>query len=385
MSAPRIDLAVVGGGVIGLSIALELARRGRQVQVIERDQFGAAASTVAAGMLAPASEVERSDPGTIAFQLDSLGRYPEFVAVIEELSGMECGYRTEGTLWAARHHDDELEIERIVQIQCEHGLSARRLSGPQVRDREPYLSPRVVSGLLVESDHQVNPLQLLPALETAARRVGVDLRPRTVVKVVEPEGGGFRLQLVDADSGVPSELLASIVVLAAGVWSEGEIITPLPPLGLRPVRGQVLHLHGPVLIRHVIRTPAPEAYLVPRRDGRLVIGATEEEQGFNHEPSAGGVLDLLQRAHDILPGVYDQAFDGIRVGFRPTLRDHIPVVGATDTPGLYIATGHYRGGILLAPATAWWLAEAITAGASPPLFEQLKIARLTAERQKVAG
>ena len=381
----RVDVAVIGGGVIGLSIALELRRRGREVVVIERDQPGAATSTVAAGMLAPTSEVEKTDSGLTAFQIDSLGRYPEFVAAIEELSGMECGYRTEGTLWAARNRDDELELERVSQIQAERGLAAQRLSGREVRALEPYLTPRLIGGLFVESDHQIDPIQLLPALETAARRAGVAVRSQTAVTAVEREAEGLRVHVAGAEDGESGELWASVVVLAAGVWSEDGIITPAPPMGLRPVRGQVLHLSGAELLQHVVRTPDPEVYLVPRRGGRLVIGATEEEQGFDPKPSAGGVLDLLQRAWEVLPGIYDLHLEEIRVGFRPTVRDHMPIVGPTATPGVFVATAHYRSGVLLAPATAWWLAEAISGGGTPPLLKELSIARIAGGQLEGVG
>ena len=371
----HIEIAVIGGGIIGLAVAFELAGRGRRVALLERDQPGALTggrpSAVAAGMLAPTSESEGNAAALLNFQLDSLRRYPQFVADVSAAGGLDCGYRDEGALWAARHRDDQLELEHLHALQHSRGLNSRLVTAREARQLEPYLTPRVVGGLLVEGDHQIDPRLLLPALTAAVQQRGVELRRNTAVHAVQPQNGTVRIA---HDHG---ELLADLAVIAAGVWSQDRLQSPAPTLGLRPVKGQLLRLRGQPLIQRVVRTP--DIYLVPRRDGELIVGASEEEQGFDHQPTAGAVFDLLRHAWEVLPGIYDLHLDEISVGFRPAVRDHLPVIGpAADPPAdnVFLATAHYRNGILLAPATAYWLAEAIHSGQTPPLLQDLQAARL---------
>ena len=374
----RTEIAVVGGGVIGLSCAFELARRGRSVTVIEREETGFGASTVAAGMLAPSSEVEITPASLIELQLDSLRRYPGFVADVEAASGLSCGYRDEGTLWVSRHRDDEIELDHLCTIQNDRGLSATRLTGRELRQIEPYVSPRAIGGLLVESDHQVDTRKLLPALEAACRECGVAVLTQTGVTTVERVRGQIELRLKTADGAMI--LRADQVLLAAGVWLEDGMVTPLPHVGMRPVKGQMVHLQGQPLADHVLRNA--DIYIIPRADGKLLLGATEEEQGFDLEPTAGGVLDLLRYGFEVLPGIYDLNLTEVDVGLRPTLSDHMPLIGPTDTEGVFVAGGHYRGGILLAPSTAHWLAEVMLEGRVPAAIEPFGIDRLSSEGER---
>jgi glycine oxidase len=191
---------------------------------------------------------------------------------------------------------------------------------------------------------------------------------------------------VEAVSGVAGEIAfrvrCDIAILAAGVWS-GEVEAPRPPLGLRPVKGQVVRLAGRELVRHVVRSP--DVYLVPRRGGELLVGATMEEQGLDALPTAGAVLDLLREAWRLLPGVHDLAVTELSVGFRPAVRDHRPVIGGTATGGLYVATGHFRNGVLLAPATAHHLAEWIVGGSAPAALAPFRVERLEAPADAAAS
>ena len=375
------DVAIVGGGVIGLSCAFELARRGKSVTVLEREEVGFGASTVAAGMLTPSFEVETTPPELVELQLDSLRRYPSFITEIEAASGRSCEYRDEGTLWVSRHRDDELELDHIRKIQEDRGLPAQRLTGRETRQIEPYLSPRVIGGLLVETDHQVNSRKLVAALAAACRSVGVLILEHTGVETVERSGGRIELTLQDRDE--KSVLRADQVLLAAGVWLEEGLVTPLPRIGMRPIKGQIVHLKGQPLVNHVLRNS--DVYIVPRAGGKLLLGATEEEQGFDMEPTAGGTLDLLRYAFEILPGLYDLYVSEIDVGLRPAVSDHQPVLGPTDCEGIFIAGGHYRGGVILAPSTAHWMAELITTGSVPDAIEPFGVDRLVAQQQEAAG
>ena len=375
------DIAIVGGGVIGLSCAFELAGRGKSVVVIERDTVGFGASTVAAGMLTPSFEVELTPPSLVDLQLDSLRRYPAFVAEIEAAGGLSCGYREEGTLWVSRHRDDELELDHIRSIQEARGLPARRLTGREVRQIEPYVSPRAIGGLLVETDHQVSSRDLVPALKAACEAVGVEIVEHTGVTTVERSQG--RVELTMKQSSGESTLNADQALLAAGVWLEDGLVTPLPNIGMRPIKGQIVHLIGQPLAKHVLRNS--DIYIVPRAGGELLLGATEEEQGFDMQPTAGGTLDLLRYAFEILPGIYDLYVSEIDVGLRPAVTDHQPVLGPTNTEGIFIAGGHYRGGVLLAPSTAHWMAELMTTGNIPVPIEPFSIERLCAESQQEAA
>ena len=377
------QVAVVGGGVIGLSCAFELARRGKSVTVIEREETGFGASTVAAGMLAPSSEIEMTPAPVVELQLDSLKRYPRFIADIEAASKLPCGYRDNGTLWVSRHRDDELELDHLCAIQNDRGMTARRLTGRELRRIEPYLSPRAVGGLLVETDHQVDTRKLVPALRAACEAVGVQILVQTGVTSVEGSQGQLKLVLRSATSD--SILKADQVLLAAGVWLEDGLVTPLPRIGMRPIKGEIVHLQGQPLIDHVLRNS--DIYIIPRAGGELLLGATEEEQGFDMKPTAGGVLDLLRYAFEILPGIYDLNVTELDVGLRPTFSDHMPVIAPTETEGIFIAGGHYRGGILLAASTAHWIGEIMVNGRVPPEVEAFGLERLLQQQRmlEVAG
>jgi glycine oxidase len=247
--------------------------------------------------------------------------------------------------------------------------------------REPHLSGRVIAGLLVEGDYQVDPRALAAALAQGIAGLAGQLATGCRATRIDHTAGR-----VDGVSGVAGgtafRVACEVAVLAAGVWS-GEVEAPLPPLGLRPVKGQIVRLAGPELINHVVRSP--DVYLVPRRGGELLLGATMEERGLDPLPTAGAVLDLLLEAWRVLPGIYDLAVTELSVGFRPAVSDHLPVISATSTRGLYVATGHFRNGVLLAPATAHHLAEWITRGAAPAELAPFGIERLAASAPAGTG
>jgi glycine oxidase len=370
----RSDVVVVGGGVVGLSVAYELGRRGRAVLVLDRGEHAGVATRAAAGMLAPTSEADLSERPLVDLELDSLRRYREFVSGLEQLTGESCGYRTEGTLWVALNRDQDGDLERLFAMQRAKGLPARRLSAAEALAREPHLSGRIVAGLLAEGDHQIDPRALAGALRAAIARLGGQVVAGCRVDRIEHAGD----EVVAVSGAVGDRALrvrCPIAVLAGGVWSE-DVDAPLPPLGLRPVKGQLVRLAGPELIRHVVRSP--DVYLVPRGGGELLVGATMEEQGLDARPMAGAVLDLLREAWRLLPGVYDLAVSELSVGFRPALRDHLPAIGPAATRGLYVATGHFRNGVLLAPATAHYLAEWIVGGVPPAALAPFGLERLEA-------
>jgi glycine oxidase len=366
----RADVVVVGGGIIGMAVGHELAVRGRSVLVLDRQTDDGAAWRAAAGMLAPTLEADTFDPRLIELCLHSVRLYPDWVAGVERESGLRVGYRTEGSLQVALNADHRAELVRLKGFADRLGVECQWLSAAETLEREPHLHPRVVGALAATGDRQVDPRALVVALRVALQRRGGQVLGGASVLAVEAADGGprLRVRLADGLSGDEVELRAATVVLANGAFPvagpgspKSDPATALP---LRPVKGQVLRLHGPPLIRHVVRTP--DVYLVPRQGGELVVGATSEEQGLCRRATAGGAHDLLREAFRVLPGIYELELCEVGVGFRPALRDHLPALGSL--PGhrdIFVASGHYRNGILLAAATATFMAELVQGAPVP--------------------
>jgi glycine oxidase len=374
MSLPAsAEIVVVGAGVIGLAIAFDLARRGKSVLVLERDRIGAGATRASAGMLAPVSEAEAEEPALVELALESHRRYPEFVEAVESASGMRCGFRQEGTLVVALGHDHEEELDHLLEAQRQRGLVCQRLTAEETFQREPHLSGWVTGGLLAEEDFQVDPRALALALAAATRAHGGHIVEGSAVEALDRQKGRL-VRVTGRTEGQEFSVDCDAAVVAAGAWSSTDIRSQASELGIRPVKGQTVRVRGPELMRHVLRTP--EVYVVPREGGELVIGATVEEQGFDVTPTAGAVMDLLRRAWHVLPGIYDCVFSEVSVGLRPAARNHLPLIGATDEEGVFVATGHYRHGVLLAPVTAWLLADLIAGGTRSDLLEHFSPGRL---------
>ena len=339
------DVAVVGGGVVGLSIAWRAAQAGLDVVVLERDEVGGGTSRVAAGMLAPVTEVTLVERRVLKLGLAAAARYPAFVAELQDVSGIDPGYYAWGTLLLARDPDEAEALERELQMRRDLGLPVERLLGSEARRLEPALAPGLRLALEVGGDHAIDPRRLTQALADAVRHAGGQIRQAAEVTALEE--GGLRLaseELVGADQ----------VVIAAGSWAGA--VAGIPDeerVPLRPVKGQIMRLHdprGPGLITRVLRMSA--GYLVPRGDGRYVLGATMEERGFDTSVTAGAVFELLREATELVPGADELVIDELAAGLRPATPDNAPAIGPGPRPGLHWAVGHYRNGILLAPVTA---------------------------------
>jgi glycine oxidase len=350
----RADVVVVGGGIIGMAIAWRARRRGMTVTLLERDGVGAGTSRVAAGMLAPVVEVEFGEAGRRLLELGlrSLQLWPAFAAELESSAGASVGLLRTGTLLIARDEDEARELERQLTFRRSLGLQVTRLRASEAREREPALAPTLRLALEAPDDHSVDPRLVLPALRGACESAGVQLREHAPVASVELDGRGERATGVRLQDG--ERVAAEQVVLAVGPWSEQ--IGGLPAdasVRVRPVKGQIVRLRdpaGPGLLRRVVRFEG--GYVVPREDGRYVLGATVEERGFELEPTAGGVYELLREAHELVPGISELEIEELSVGLRPGTPDNGPVIGPAGVEGVIWATGHYRNGILLAPLTA---------------------------------
>jgi glycine oxidase len=352
---------VIGAGAIGLACAWRLAQRGVDVTVVDPDP-GSGASRAAAGMLAPVTEVHFGEEPLLALNLESARRYPSFVDQLEDEAGRSVGYRACGTVAVAADADDHAWLGQLHDFQLRLGLDAERLTSRECRRLEPGLSPAVRGGFRVKGDHQVDPRRLVDALLSASTRAGVSMVRRRAAEI--RVGPGERVEGVALDDG--SSMRAGTVVLAGGVWSG--TLGGLPPGAvppIRPVKGQILRLRqrgGPPLLNRNVRglVAGSAVYLVPRADGEVVIGATVEEQGFDTAVTAGAVYQLLRDAYAIVPGLSELSLAEAGAALRPCTPDNAPVIGASWLPGLLVATGHYRNGILLAPVTADTVADIVT-------------------------
>lgn len=365
MRRERYDAVVAGAGVIGLACAWRLAQRGHSVLVAERERPGAGASGIAAGMLAPVTEAGFGEEPLLRANLASAALWPGFAAELGERSGMPSGYRESGALVVAADRDDSEELRRLHAFQRSLGLDAEWLGAREARRLEPALSPRIAGAILAPGDHKADPPALLQALAAAAAEAGVEVLGTAGVEAVALEGE--RVTGVSLSGGRAVD--AETVVVAAGAWSRAIRGVPAAAVPVRPVKGQLLRLRaaatgdGRRLCERLVRTP--RCYVVDRGDGRVVVGATVEERGFDTQPTAEGVFRLLEAAREVLPEVDELAFDGVAAGLRPGTPDNAPLVGAAGPEGLILATGHHRNGILLAPLTSAAVA-AIVCGDEPP-------------------
>jgi glycine oxidase len=320
------DVAVVGGGIIGLAVAWRAAQRGLRPLVLDAGEPGA--WQYAAGMLAPVTEAEFGEEALLALGLRAAAGFPAFCAELAEASGRDPGLRRSGTLAVARDADEAAELDRLFAFRRELGLEAERLRPSQARRAEPALAPTVRLAVDVPGDAAVDPRRLVAALADAVEHAGGELRRARVAP------------------GDLAALPAGRVVVAAGAWS-GQF----GGLPVRPVKGQIMRLrdaHGHDLVARTIRTR--DGYLVPRGEGRYVLGATVEERGWDTAPTAGATHELIRDMAEVVPGVLELEIEELGAGLRPGTPDNLPLIG--ESGGLVWATGHYRSGVLLADATA---------------------------------
>ena len=379
--AENRNVIIIGGGVIGLGIGWQLAKAGASVTLYERARVGRAASWAAAGMLAPLAEAHTEEPELLTLGCHSLARYPQWVKELEADADMSIGYRAEGTLIVGLEPDDTHQLRHLYASQQQLGLDAEWLIGREARDIEPALSPRVTAAIRCAADHQVDNRRMVTALQRAYQACGGVLHENSCVAHIEVKNG----VATGVSVGEPSRSRlheADVIVLAAGPWSSQIAGIPdaiRPPV--RPVKGQMLALHmeAGIAIKTVIRTVRARypmsVYLVPRTDGRLIIGATSEEMGFDTRLTAGGLFELLRGAWEAVPGVYELPILETWTGLRPGSRDNAPILGHTPIDNLIVATGHYRNGILLTPVTAYEIAKLILTGEMSPIIAPFQLKR----------
>ena len=354
VNRPRV--IIIGAGVIGLGVGWRLADRA-DVTIFDRGKAGRGASHAAAGMLAACCEAEPGEEALVALGRESQARWPGFAEELERASGIDVELRSEGTLLLALTADDQAEIAHRLEFQRQLALPLEWLSAVDTRRREPRLAGKIAGAVFSPQDHQVDNRKLAAALRVAAEAAGVRIVEDRPVREIVAQGGRVKGVLLE-DGAIEK---ADCVVLAAGAWSRG--IGGLPPdrrPPVRPVKGQMLSLRmdaATPLLNHVLW--APGAYLVPRRDGRLIVGGTVEEKAFDDTITAGGMLTLLEAAWRAVPAIEELPIEETWVGHRPGSRDDAPILGRGPLQGLVYATGHYRNGILLAPVTADTIARLV--------------------------
>ena len=358
------NIILIGGGAIGLGIGWQLTKAEASVTIFERDRAGRAASWAAAGMLAPLAEAHTEEPELLKLGSESLARYPQWVDELEADAQMTIGYRVEGTLVVGLDTDDTHQLRHLYTAQQHLGLDVQWLSGREARDIEPALSPRVTAAIHCATDYQVDNRLMVKALQRAYQACGGVLHENSTVERVDIKNG--------VANGIHTQegfYAADVVILSAGCWSaqvEGlpDAIRPM----VRPVKGQMLALQMEegIDVKTVIRTVRARyptsVYLVPRYDGRLIVGATSEEMGFDTRLTAGGMFELLRGAWEVVPGVYELPILETWSGLRPGSQDNAPILGKTPVKNLIYATGHYRNGILLTPITAYEITKLILTG-----------------------
>lgn len=354
------EIVVIGAGVIGAAIARELSARGAAVSILDPRAPGAGATQASGGMLAPYTEAGEGGP-LLELGARSLAMFDDFVGRVEADSGLVVGYERSGTLHVAREEESLAHhVETARELQA-RGVDARVLTSAEARAQEPNLASDVFGGLLIAPQGIVSAPALTRALIAAAQRAGATvLEPARAVRVSQ-EGSGVRIQTEQGS------MAAGAAVLAAGAWA-GQIVVDGAEsvVPVKPVRGQLLHLgwQGPQLARI---TWDERCYLVPWRDGTLLVGATVEDAGFEERNTVSGIRRLFEAVCDLVPHAWNASLLSARVGLRPGNPDPLPVVGwSSAVPRLMYATGHYRNGILLAPLTAHLVADAMLGTGSDP-------------------
>ncbi|MFZ5891663.1 MAG: glycine oxidase ThiO [Myxococcota bacterium] len=354
------DAVIVGGGIMGCGSAFELARNGVRVLVLERSVPGAEASSAAAGILG--AQVESHAQGALfELALRSRALYPEWAQSLAAKTGIDVELRSSGVVRVAFDPKAQAHVVREHAFQAKHGCRVETWNRTDLHERLPAVSGDANAAVYFPDDARIDPPKLLRALHIAAEREGAVFRSGALVKRVVTSGK--RVEGVALDDG--SVVRAGRVIVAAGSWSSLVEGVPLPSGGVIPARGQIVELCLPLpLFEPVIF--GPKCYLVPRDDGRVLIGSTLEFVGYRREVTAVAVRDLLDAAIRLVPSLGEATLGRTWSNFRPYTQDSQPVIGEAGIEGLLLATGHYRNGILLAPITAA-IVSALVLGKEPPI------------------
>ncbi len=366
------DAIVIGGGIIGLSIALRLAEAKLRVLVLDRQEPGQEASRAAAGMLAPQGEMVTPEP-FFQMAMASHRLYPDFVSELEQLTNDAVGWRREGSLQVAMDEEQSRAATEFLRVQRSRGLPVELLAPEDVHRLVPGLSPDLRGGLFLPQDHWVDSEKLTEALIEACRRRGVTFARQSCVRQFQVRGNRVEAAVVANEAGAAASLSAGSFVLAAGCWS-GEINRSVATI---PCRGQMIEFEAPHELPCVVRSG--HHYLVPRSSGRVVLGSTMEYVGYQKAVTGDGLRSLLEGAGRFAPVVGQYRFRRAWAGLRPDTPDHLPVLGYGELSNLIFATGHFRNGILLAPVTAQLISELLLRGRTSMPLEPYRPTRFAVQ------
>jgi glycine oxidase len=368
------EVLIVGAGVVGLACAWRAARAGARVRVLERDRPAAGATGVAAGMLAPVGEASWGEEALLALNQDSLRRWPGFARELEADAGEEIGFAECGALHVALDRDEAEALRRRHELHRRLGLESAWLRGSECRRIEPGLATAVRGGVHARHEATVDPRRLAGALLAGLERRGASVESGAEVIAAERESGSWQLTVADGKG-----FAAPLLVIASGAWSGADWIPAEARPPVRPVKGEILTLRGsrgePVSEGIVA---GERVYVVPRSDGRLIVGATVEESGFDATVTAGGVHELLREAYRLLPEIAELELAETSAGLRPGTPDNAPLIGVA-ADGLIVATGHFRNGVLQAPVTADSVAALLDDRAPPHDLAPFSPVRFAAE------
>ncbi|RXT05683.1 glycine oxidase ThiO [Ammoniphilus sp. CFH 90114] len=346
------DVAIIGGGVIGGSIAFQLAKRGKKVIVLEKGRLAEQASGAAAGMLAAQGELEKETGPLFKLAVQSRAMFPHLAEELRELSGIDISLINRGMLKIATSQEQVHELKEVMTCQLQAGQEAEWLTGEQVRAREPGLSEVILGAMYIPNDGQVLAPELSLAFLKSAAVLGAELREYTEVKSLLVERGEVKGVVTHGET-----IRSEQVVVATGAWSGSWLGQGNEPATVYPVKGECLSV---LTTRPLLRTTvfSHGCYLVPKRGGRLVIGATMKEHTYDRKVSIEGISTLMERAKRLLPAIAEAEFEKAWAGTRPQTRDGLPILGEhPEWKGVYLAAGHYRNGILLSPVTGVVIAD----------------------------
>jgi len=355
---PTSDVLIIGGGIIGLSLAHKLAAAKQRVLLLDRQQPGLEASWAAAGMLSAAPE-SPDDVAIVPLAEKSVALYPEFVRAIEEASGQRTGFRRDGAFEIFFGTTAEAERDRTIAVHRSLNLRTEAVTAAEARAIEPALTKSDFAAIWIADECSVAPRALTSAALQAAKASGAEIRSNVEVRNLTIEGS----RCLGAESAT-EKFSAQLIILAAGCFTSQIGAAGFAPT--RPVRGQMLSLRAARAIpTHVLRSR--NGYVVPRGNGLLVAGSTSENAGYEKKITAAGIAGILNAAINLVPELSGAAIEETWSGLRPDTPDHLPIIGPSEVEGLWLATGHYRNGIALAPATAQILGDWILQG--NPNFE----------------
>ncbi|MFC2948364.1 glycine oxidase ThiO [Virgibacillus sediminis] len=349
----QYDSIVVGGGVIGCSIAFQLSKRGHRVLVVEKDRIGQKASSAAAGMLGAQNEIKEDSP-LLSMAKESRAIFPELAEELRELSHIDIELIQSGILRVARSEREMAELEAAAAYQQAMGETAEYLDAVQVKEKEPEISSAVIGGLYMPNDGQISPPLLTEALARSAAVLGTEFMEYTeVVAFIEDDG---KISGVQTGAGT---FHADSVIVAGGAWSRQLIEKIGLSLDAHPVKGECFSVrHHSQLVTSSIFSSS--GYIVPKAGGRLIIGATEQPGTFDESVQLESLHQMMDSAMEIIPRLKEAKWEKCWAGIRPQTGDGLPYLGEHPSiSGLFLATGHYRNGMLLAPITGLWMADLV--------------------------